>query len=254
MEIETKNRSLVPRPWWQVGLTILPGLIFLLGSVSSPWPPLRYLMLAVLILWIIASVLVAARRKNLSELPVWGFIPLGLLAGLFATWGLILITGTNDFYPTCLLLLVVTGLWFAWHNGLSAGLFVLAGGLVTASWRFEAGMYFSDRLFREIFSGVGVVVLFIILTPIWVLRSRSILGQAVALLFPMAAYSAALVFALSTVSYIPITRPVSAAEPYLALFATTIIAAGVYAWISSLRLRRVGDSGRFGARHCDPAR
>jgi hypothetical protein len=190
-------------------------------------------MLAVLILLIISSVLVAAGRKSLLKVPVWGFIPLGLLAGFLAACGLILITGTLDFYPTCFLLLVVTGLGFAWHNGLSASLFVIAGGLVTASWRFEAGMYFSDRLFREIFFGAGMIVLFMILTPIWVLRSRSILGQAVGLLFPMAAYSAALVVALSTVSYIPLARPVSAAEPYIALFATTVITAAVYAWISS---------------------
>jgi hypothetical protein len=197
---------------------------------------------------------VAARRKSLLELPVWGFVPLGLLAGLLAAWGLFLITGTLDSYLICFLLLVVTGLWFAWHNGLSASLFVLAGGLVTASLGFEAGMYFSDRLLREILFGAGMIVSFMILTPIWVLRSRSILGQALGLLLPMAAFSAALVFALSTVSYIPIARPVSAAEPYIALFATTVIAAAVYAWIITLRPRRVGDSGLFGTRHCDPAR
>jgi len=45
-----RNYSLVPRPWWEVGLTVLPGLIVLLGSVSSSWPPFRFLMLAVLIL------------------------------------------------------------------------------------------------------------------------------------------------------------------------------------------------------------
>jgi hypothetical protein len=89
-----------------------------------------------------------------------------------------------------------------------------------------------------------MIVLFMILTPIWVLRSRSILGQALGLLFPMAVYDAALVFALSNLSYIPIARPVSAAEPYLALFATTVIAAAVYAWISSRHFTGVRHNGQ----------
>jgi hypothetical protein len=50
-----RNRSLVPRPWWQVGLTVLPGFIFLLGQVSSRSKPLntglRFLAWAVMILY-----------------------------------------------------------------------------------------------------------------------------------------------------------------------------------------------------------
>jgi hypothetical protein len=67
-----RNRSLVPKPWWQVGLTALPGLIFLLGQVSSRSKPLntglRFLAWAVMILLIISSVLLAATRLSTVSL------------------------------------------------------------------------------------------------------------------------------------------------------------------------------------------
>jgi hypothetical protein len=227
-----RNHTLVPRPWWQVGLTVLWGLIFLLRQVSSPSPPLdavlRFLSLAVMILLSISSLLLAARRPSRFKVPVWGLIPLGLLAGLGLMWTMDLL----GFYPTCLLLAVM-GLAFARHNGLSTSLFVLAGGLVTSSWQVEPGMYFWDSPFWKTFINAGMTVLFTILTPILVLRSRSILGQVVGLLLPMAAYSAGFVFALSSVRGIPVSRSVSTAGPFIALFVTTAIAAAVYAWISS---------------------
>jgi len=227
-----RNRSLVPKPWWQVGLAILPGLIFLSRQVSSTSAPLgaglRFLLLAVMILLSASSVLLTAMGRSLFKVPVWGLIPLGLLAGL----GLIWTMDSLGFYPTCFLL-AVTGLVFARHNGLSASLFVLAGGIVTTSWQVEPVMYFWDSPFWRIFINIGMTVLFTILTPISVLRSRSILGQVVGLLLPIAAYSAAFAFALSSVRGIPVNRAVSTAGPFITLFATVAIAAALYAWISS---------------------
>jgi hypothetical protein len=74
--------------------------------------------------------------------------------------------------------------------------------------------------------------LFTILVPILVLRSRSILGQVVGLLFPIAAYSATFVFALSSVRGIPVSQSASTAGPFIALMTTIAIAAAVYEWIS----------------------
>ena len=234
-----RNRTLVPRPWWQVGLTILPGLVLLLGQMPS-WPdPLRAgllpLMWAVMILLIVSSVLWAVIRKSLFQVPVWGFIPLGLLAGLGSLWTV----GSFGFYPTCFLL-ALTGLVFARHNGLSASLFALTGGMLSASIAIEPGMYLGDSPFRRILLDGGMIVLFWILSPILVLRSRSILWQAVGVLFPIAAYSAAFVFALSSASGLAhpwfqfsFSQSVSVAGPFIALFATIAIAVPVYAWISS---------------------
>jgi hypothetical protein len=243
-EDEMRNRSLVPRPWWQVGLTALPGLIFLLRQVFSPLSPwdarLHALLLATMILLSISSVLLSAMRRSL-KVPVWGLIPLGLFAGM----GLMSTIDPFRFYLTCFLL-AVTGLLFAWHNGLSAGLFVLAGGIMTTSWAVEPVMYFWDSPFWSTFINVGLTVLLTILTPILVLRSRSIIGRVVGLLSPMAAYSAAFVFALSSVRGIPVSQSAFTAGPFIALMTTTAIAAALYEWISSRDLG-VGEGQEQGA-------
>lgn len=231
-EIDTRTRSLVPRPWWQVGLVVLPGLISLPGQVSSAslrsTTGLGFLALAVLILLAISSVLLAATRRSPFKVPVWGLIPLGWLAGAGLVW-------TKDpfrFYPTCFLL-VVTGLLPAEHNGLSVSLFVLAGGMLTTSWHVEPSMYFWDSPFCKTFLNVGMTVLFTIPAPILVLRSRSILAQAVRLLLPVAVYAAGFVSALSRARGIPVSRSVSRPHPLIALFATVAIAAAVYTRISA---------------------
>lgn len=67
-----RNRSLVPKSWWQVGLAILPGLIFLsrqVSSTSTPFDVLRFLLLAVLVLLSTSSVLIAAVRRSLLKVP-----------------------------------------------------------------------------------------------------------------------------------------------------------------------------------------
>jgi hypothetical protein len=217
----------------------------LLRQVTLMSPPLdvvyRYLPMAAMILVSVSSVVVAAVRRSLFKVPVWGLIPLGLLAGFGGMW----VMEFAGFYPTCALL-AITGLLFARHNGLSAGLFVLAGGIVTTSWQVEPVMYFWDSPPWRIFINAGMTALFTILTPILVLRSRSLLGQAVGLLFPLVAYFAAFVFALNSVRGIPVSRAVSTAFPFIVLFATVAIAGAVYTWIS-LRDLTAGEARRPGA-------
>lgn len=226
-----RNRSLFPRPWWQVGLTVLPGVLLLLNQVSSPPPPWDvrsyFLWLAVMVLLSISSVSVSAVRRSPFKVPAWGSVPLGLFAGM----GLISTICPFRFY-LMYLVLVVTGLLFARHNGLSASLFVLVGGIMVADWVVEPVMYFWDSAFWRIFINFGVTVLFTILTPILVLRSRSILGQVVGLLFPLVVYSAAFVFALSSVRGFPIGQSAFTAGPFIALTITIAVAATAYEWIS----------------------
>lgn len=229
-----KNRSVIPRTWWEVGLTVLPGLVFLLGRAFSTWPLWRWLMAAVLALSCMASLLVAVKGRSLFKVPVWGIIPLGFLAALGSLWTYSFL----GFYPTCLLLVVI-GLLFARHNGLSASFFVLTGGTLTASYAIEPGLYLADSPFRRIVLDTGLFALFWLLSPVWVLRSRSILGQTAGLLFPMAAYVAAFVFALNSASglsrpgfQLSIRQSVSIAGPFIAVFAITAIAAAIYTGIS----------------------
>jgi len=240
-----RDHSIVPRPWWEVGLAILWGWTFLPRQVISLSPPLdaayRYLPLAVMILVSGSSVVLAIVRKSASRVPAWGFIPLGLLAGIGGMW----VMEFADFYPTCALLAII-GLLFARHHGLSAALFVLAGGMFVTSWQIEPTMYFWDSPSWRILINEGMTASFTILTPILVLRSRSLLGQAVGLLVPLAAYSAAFVYALNSARGIPVNRAVSTAGPFIVLFATIAIAGAVYAWISS-RDSTAGEARRPGA-------
>lgn len=301
-----RNCSLVPKPWWQVGLAILPGLIFLSRQVSSTSTPLstplsvglHFLLLAVMILLSASSVVLAAVRRPPFNVPVWGFIPLGLLVdfGLGALVGsvifswrsplafflllmagfgllvtlllvmlkprlvtriLLVIGGTlaltvviaalpafahYGFESRTLLtlyieyyLLVVIGVFLAKHSGPSAALFVLAGGLSAMSFHIEQVIYFWDHPFWGDFFNVAETVLFFVLTPIGVLRSRYVWSQAVALLLPICAYFIALVPALSAVRGFSVGRSVSIADPAIVLFTTIGVAIVLYAWVSSQR-------------------
>ena len=196
---------------------------------------LRLVVLAVMLLLSLSSVLPVVLQRSLFKIQVWGLIPLGLLVGLLACWGLIAVKGTLDSFPACFLLLVVTGLVFARRNGLSASLFVLAGGIITAQTCIEPGMYLGQSPMARFLVGDGMIVLFWILTPIVVLRSRSVLGQAVGLLLPMVAYAAIFVFALSSASgltqpffQLSLSQSISVASPIIALFVTVVLAAPVY--------------------------
>ncbi len=241
------HSSLVPKPWYQVGLAILPGCVVLLAVTFSAWfssAVPRFLALAVILLPVVSSHVLVARRQSLFQMPVWSLIPWGFLVGFFGTWGLFMIAGTLDFYWICFLLLVVTGLLFARQGGLSAGLYVLSGGIIVASWYMEPGLYLGSSAFVRVLTGEGMVVLFMILAPILVLRSRSIVGQAVGLLFPILAYSAAYVYALSSASGLThpyfqfsISQSMSVARPFIILIPTIILASATYIWVSSQHSR-----------------
>jgi len=246
-EADIRIRALVPRPWWQVGLTVLPGLVGLLVSACPSSVRanvgLRFLVWAALALLILSSVLRAVVRRCPFEVGVRGIIPLGLLAG----WGVMSATGSLHLvYQASFVLLAATGLLFAPRNGLGAGLFLLTGGMIVAGWEVEPVIYFWDSPFWRTFVSDGEAVLFLVVTPVWVLRSRSIAGQAVALLLPVAAYCAGLVCALSSVRGLPVSHTVYTAEPFIVLFATVGIAAAVYGWLAS-RDRWAGQAEGAGA-------
>jgi len=235
--------SVVPTPWWQVGLAVLPGSVVLLRvliptptpvSLQSAW---QVLLLAIMILLIVSSVVMAALRRSPFQVPVWGFIPLGLLVGVLAT--VIAMYGGFGFCLTCFLLFAA-GLLFARHNGLNACLFILPAGVLMAIFIIEPGMFLTDSSIKPLLAGDGMIVLFTVVTPILVLRARSILWQAVGLLLPLGAYAAAFVFALNDASGLvrpwfqfSFSQTMSVASPVLQLFVTVAAAAVVYGWIST---------------------
>lgn len=234
------NHPNMPKPWWQVGLSVLPGVLFLTRQVVRLMDPLdnvlRYLMLAVTILLGVLSVLQATIKRDVFKVPVWGLIPLGLLAGL----GLLYLSDPFRFNLT-ILLLVFASLVFARYNGLGAGLFVLAGGLVAASWAVEPDMYFWDSPFWASFVNSGATFLFMILSPVWALRSRTMPGQAVGLVTPVAIYAIGFIVALNDARGISIARSISTTRPFIIMILSLIIAVPVYGWISKRSFRIGGN-------------
>lgn len=185
--LQMKQLARVPTPWKQVSLTVLPGFALLLFnpfSVPSLSKALTYLGLVVTIVVTIQTVVQIILRRALFPLPVWVLIPLGWFTGL----GSISTLASLGFLPAVLLLLLL-GLAFARQNGASAGLFVLAGAMTAAGWAIERGISSGSRPFSGIVLNSSVILTVMILTPILVLRARSILSQVVALLFPVIAYS-----------------------------------------------------------------
>jgi hypothetical protein len=238
-----KNRSLVPAPWRQVGLTVLPGLVFLLHQSFSlqvlSETAVHLLGWASLLFLIVSSIWLVVAHTRPILVPVWALIPLGFFAG----FGVIMLPLSLNFYPACLLL-VILSLGSARVNGPSAAMLVLIGGIILASSTVEPSMYLATGPFARILLVEGTILLFMVLTPILVLRSRSVLGKVLGLLFPLAAYSVAFIGALSRESGLAqpmfqfsISQAVSVASPFLVLIAIVAVAAAIYAWISSAPLR-----------------
>jgi len=292
------NRLVIPKPWWQVGLATLPGLIALAAQTASIVgldTRLNSLLLPTMIVLSASSILWAAVRRRLFGVAAWGLIPLGLLAamglyevsGVVFSWrtplafflvltlgfGLLLISlllmvkprpiarilpaiggslalsvavaallvfaydGYGNWslpkrYSTYFVLVTV-GLFLVKHSGLCAGLFVLAGGTPLMGSHIEPAVFLWDSPFWDTFSDVSLTVFFFILTPIWVLRVRSVYGQAAGLLLPIAAYFVALVSALSAARGFSIAKSASISDPALDLLATIAVAVVLYGRVSS---------------------
>jgi hypothetical protein len=227
MRIDMLTQSQLPKPWWQVGLTVLPGLFILLSAA--------HLLFGTLIGLSLASFWLAFKRRSLFDIPVWGLIPLGWVAFLAVAY----IPYNLGFYGIYLLLTLIS-LPFSRKSGLSAGLFLLLGGSFVANFEVEPSIYFWDSPFWQVAISEGGLVLFLIVTPIWVLRSRTLLGQASGQLIPLAAYVAAFVYALSRINYIhperfnfSFSNAISKSEPYIAQFVMLALALVAYAWIET---------------------
>jgi hypothetical protein len=231
-EVMMRNNSLVPKPWWQVYLVLIPGLIFLLRQVSSPAPAfaeaLQYLMMGGIIILSIGSLVVVIKRRDFFSIPVWGYIPFGLLAGI----GLMELPYSLGRYLAFLLLLII-GLLFAKYGGLIAGLFILAGGIVLVSYYVEPVIYFWDSPTWKTLVNEGMTVLFYIISPFLLLRSRTVYEQAASLILPLIVYLIIVVFALGRVAGLTITGAIQTVSPMIMLLVTITIAIFLYNFIST---------------------
>jgi hypothetical protein len=239
MRVEMHTQSQFPKPWGQVGLSVLPGLFFML-----PLPP--FLTIGTLIGLSLASFWLAFKRRDPFDHPAWGLIPLGWFAFLVVAY----IPYNLGFYGIYLLLILIS-LPFSRKSGLSAGLFLLIGGTFIANFEVEPSIYVWDSPFWRVVIIEGGWALFLIFTPIWVLRSRTLLGQASGMLVPLALHTGAFVYALSSKTgythpemfRFPFSKVISISEPYFAQFVLLALALTAYAWIAT-RTREVSETER----------
>ncbi|HOQ97838.1 MAG TPA: hypothetical protein PLJ35_03345 [Anaerolineae bacterium] len=254
--IMLEDRPCTPRPWWQVGLAVLPGLLVIVGDwrqprllaglASSRGHSLPLLALAVLL---VAAGLVWRRR-----VPPWALPALGLLFGVAVAGPYFLLLGLPGALAAvaylaahglrrrglparawallaaclCLSLLPALGAalglpflarsfgWLGWlspwstlgvgatllvafvalplarPHGLPAGLLLLATGFALWEQTFDLMYGLARTLWGNTMLAV-LAALLLVVAPLWVLRARSLHGQARGLLVPAAAALAGVV-------------------------------------------------------------
>ncbi len=238
-----RNRSVTPQPWRQVGLAIVPGLFVL--SVSTLDFGAELLSLLIIVGLTVGAVAAAwaVGHWHLPGVPVWGFVPLGLLAFMgFVPVASALLSALipGGFANLSELLFISTlfgvtaaGLLLAKHGGLYAGLFVLSAGVPLMGLLIEQVIYFWDSPFWKFVMNASLPVLFYVVAPIWVLRARSIYHQAAGLLSPVALYFVTLVNALITVRRFSVIESVRIGQSAIVLFVAIACAVVLYLWVSA---------------------
>ena len=170
-------------------------------------------------------------RWHLSSPPVWGYVPLGLVAFValdaLVSQGMVLWSalvpgslGRSSLlaFVAALWLVAVAGFFLAKDRGLYAGLIVLSVGVPFMEMFIEQVIYFYDNPSWEIMMNASVPALSFIASPLWVMRSRSMGAQVSGLILPADLYVIMLVGGLITVRGFSWMQSLSIAEPALALF------------------------------------
>ena len=224
-----KPRSITPRAWWQVGLAVLPGVMFLAMSFVGDSLGLSVL---ITVLVLLLTALWTMGRWQLASPPVWGYIPLGLVAFValeaLVAMGMVLwsalVPGSFEKsslpgFIAVLSLVAVAVFFLVKDSGLCAGLIVLSAGVPWMGILIEQVIYFYDNPFWKISTDASVPALFFIASPFWVMRSRSMVGQVAGLILPAGLYGALLVVGLIKVREFTLAQSLSIAEPAVVLFA-----------------------------------
>ena len=285
------NNTIIPKPWRQVGLTVLPGLLFFTSAVlryAYVW--LTVSSLAAIILPLLAAVWIVTRGRSLSKLPVWSMMQFSLIVFWFfigafelafaiqgtlvylvclgtlgvllllllkrsdivrtPAWGLIAVyMGVILFqalsggfrpryydYLLMILLPISVGLFLAREHGLYASLIVLPIAVVSMTIDIEPAIYFWEARAWVTVIDASFPLLFLVLAPLWVLRSRSVLGQAAGILVPIVIYYVGFVSTLSLVAGVGLSRGSSVlqactiAEPVVLLFILMALVCALYGW------------------------
>jgi len=193
-----KSIALTPRPWWQIGLAVLPGVVYL--ALVFAGDSLAVLFL-VTVVGLVVAALWAMLRWHLPGLPIWSYLPLGLVAfiviepvamkgmALWSGWAPGSVISSSLVGLLAALALASTAAFFlSKDSDLCAGLFVLTVGVLIMSMLIEQTIYFHDNPTWNAVTRLSEAGLFFIASPLWVMRSRTLGGQAAGLVLPVGAY------------------------------------------------------------------
>ena len=216
--------------WSFTALGILFGLSSVLGLALGP-------------LWLLATIafLVVYRRRGI-HIPalVWIFLCLMIavsaveiavltaIRGVFF-WGYLL----GSLAPAGgMLLPVAVGLLLARRNGVLAGLFVLATGYVLVDWTLDPTYGLWNTHWAIVLPAIQSVLLLLV-SPLWVLRSRSMRGRIWGLLLPAFITLTSIVTIICLVREYPIETWCVNGATAAQLFLGMALAVVLYHWAES---------------------
>lgn len=233
--------------WSFTALGVLFGLFSILGLLVGP-------------LWLLAAivVLVVYRRRGI-HIPNLVWVLLGLMIAVGAV-EIVALTANHGFFWSYLLsalvpsggilLPVAVGLLLAKRNGVLAGLFVLAAGFVLVDWWLEPTYGLWNTHWAIVLPAIQSILLLIV-SPLWVLRSRSMRGRIWGLLLPAFIVLTSIVTIVCTVREYPIETWCVNGGAAAQLFIGMVLAVVLYRYTE---LRRAGvdlDAETIDQKLCD---
>jgi hypothetical protein len=216
--------------WSFTALGMLLGLTSVLGLLVSP-------------LWLLAAIvaLVVYRRRGI-HIPDLVWVLLGLMIAVGAVETAVLTATDGVFFWSYLLvslapvggilLPVAVGLLLARRSGVLAGLFVVAAGFALVDWMLEPTYGLWNTHWSIILPAIQSILLLII-SPLWVLRSRSMRGRIWGLLLPAFIALASIATIVCTVREYPIETWCVNGGAAAQLFMGMALAVLLYHWAES---------------------
>jgi hypothetical protein len=213
--------------WSFTALGILFGLFSVLGLLIGP-------------LWLLAAivVLVVYRRRGI-HIPSLVWVLLGLMIAVGTVEAAVLTATVGVFFWSYLLtslalaggilLPVAVGLLLARRSGVLAGLFVLAVGFILVDWWLEPTYGLWNTHWAIVLPAIQSILLLII-SPLWVLRSRSMRGRIWGLLLPAFTALTSIVTIVCTVREYPIETWCVNGGAAAQLFMGMVLAVVLYRW------------------------
>jgi hypothetical protein len=221
--------------WSFTALGILLGLFSVLGLLAGP-----LLLLAAIV------VLVVYQRSGI-RIPGLVWVLLCLMIAVGAVKAVALTANHGFFWGTLLtslapaggiLLPVTVGLLLAKRSGVLAGLFVIAAGFVLVDWTLDPTYGLWNTHWALVLPAIQSILLLII-SPLWVLRSRSMPGRIWGLLLPAFIALTSTVTIVCTVREYPIETWCVNGGAAAQLFIGMVLAVVLYRY-SELRRTRAG--------------